>query len=102
MKKNLKKALVFVIMILILIPTAVCFATTKDDLDDAKKREQELEQRLKSVKANLSELKKDMKDIEDYITQLDTQMQELVDDITEINDKIEIKFADGTTHWYRT
>ena len=92
MKLLLKKMSLFMVVGMLLMPCVVAFASsTKDQLDDAKKKEQEMEQRLKDVKKKISGLKSNMSSLEAYIKELDKEMEELSIEIVDLNVKIEDK-----------
>lgn len=78
--------------VMLLVPCiAVLAETTKDQLDDAKKKEQEMQQRLANVKRQISSLKSNMTSLENYIKELDNEMVGLAEEIEGLNINIENK-----------
>lgn len=93
MKKITKRVLAFACALLVVMPVGgyVYAATTKQELDDAQKREEELNKKLKAVQATIDTLKKDMADTEVYIKGLDTEMDNITQVIADYNVKIDHK-----------
>lgn len=77
-----------------LIPSVVCLADVKDELDDAKKQEQELEKKKKALEATIDTLKKDMKSAAEYMAKLDDEMNIIAGEIADLNVDIDNKNAE--------
>lgn len=93
MKKVFRIAAMLLVITFLMTPcvVAVASSTTKEELDDAKKREQDMQNRLNDVKKKINSLKADMTSLEAYIQELDDQMAELSDEIVQINKDIDDK-----------
>lgn len=74
-----------------LSPVAVLASSTKQELDNAQKQEQDLAKKLEAVQATINTLKKDIESTEKYIEGLDEQMNVLGQDIADLNVKIDEK-----------
>lgn len=92
MKRCLKRMSLLLVIGMLLMPCVVAMAaSTKDQLDDAKKKEQEMEKRLKDVKNKISGLKSNMSSLESYIKELDAEMASLSEEIEKLNEDIDKK-----------
>jgi len=96
--KNVK--LISKILITVLIATSVAIPTsqityvsadTASDLEDEKKKQEEMEAELKNTEKFLSSLKNKLNNAEEYIKELDTQMGKLTDNIYSLEEKAEVK-----------
>ncbi len=93
MKKIAKRVLVLACALLVAMPVCsyVYAATTKQELDDAKKKEEELNKKLKAVQSTIDALKTDIANTEVYIKGLDTEMDNITQIIADYNVKIDNK-----------
>lgn len=93
MKKIIKRVLVLACALLVAMPVCsyVYAATTKQELDDAKKKEEELNKKLKAVQSTIDALKTDIANTEIYIKGLDTEMDNITQIIADYNVKIDVK-----------
>lgn len=92
MNKFFKRMFLILLAVMLLVPCiAVLAETTKEQLDDAKKKEQEMQQRLANVKRQINSLKSNMTSLENYIKELDNEMVSLAEEIEGLNINIENK-----------
>lgn len=66
-------------------------ATTTQDLNQAKDKEQTLDKQLDDVKSDIEQITKDKTDVQSYIEAIDQKMQEITDSIYGLNVQIDEK-----------
>lgn len=92
MNRFVKRLYILMLMGLLLAPCVVTLAeTTKDQLDDAKQKEKEMERRLQEVKNQINSLKSNMSSLESYIKELDDEMEGISEEIERLNVDIDNK-----------